>query len=113
MSDYIISQIYPSDILANKQINELLLAEGIRLSQDGDLPHLGVGEIGQHEVDQSIGAAEGYGGLGAVLGERHQPLAFATGQDDRKNLGTRGCHVLKPILARRQCRDRCPDPEST
>ena len=30
MSDYIISQIYPSDILANKQINELLLAEGIR-----------------------------------------------------------------------------------
>lgn len=30
MSDYIISQIYLSDILANKQINELLLAEGIR-----------------------------------------------------------------------------------
>ena len=30
MSDYIISQICPSDILANKQINELLLAEGIR-----------------------------------------------------------------------------------
>lgn len=27
MSDYIISQIYPSDILANKQINELLLAK--------------------------------------------------------------------------------------
>ena len=30
MSDYIISQIYPSYILANKQIDELLLAEGIR-----------------------------------------------------------------------------------
>ena len=30
MSDYIISQISPSDTRANKQINELLLAEGIR-----------------------------------------------------------------------------------
>lgn len=30
MSDYIISQISPSDTRANKQINELLLAESIR-----------------------------------------------------------------------------------
>ena len=37
MSDYIISQIYPSDILANKQINELLLAEGIRRDANLDL----------------------------------------------------------------------------
>lgn len=33
MSDYIISQISPSDTRANKQINELLLAEGIRRMQ--------------------------------------------------------------------------------
>ena len=30
MSEYAISQIYPSDRRANTQINELLLAEGIR-----------------------------------------------------------------------------------
>lgn len=30
MSEYAISQIYPSDRRANTQINELLLAEGIQ-----------------------------------------------------------------------------------
>ena len=47
----------------------------------------GVHQVGQHEVDQAEVAAERHCRLGAVGGQRPQPLSFATGQDDPEHLG--------------------------
>lgn len=48
MSEYAISQIYPSDRRANTQINELLLAEGIR--RDANLDYT----CGMHDEEMNI-----------------------------------------------------------
>src|ERR1700731_313608 len=46
----------------------------LRENADPQVP--GVDEIGKHEVDQSIGAAEGNRGFGPVRGQRIQPLTL-------------------------------------
>ena len=73
---------------------------GLVLRQDRDLPHLGVREVGQHEVDQPVGAAERHRRLGPVHGQRHQSLALATREDDRKHFGSRSHGVNVGVPAR-------------
>ena len=47
--------------------------------------YLGVDQVGQHEVDQPVVAAERHRRLGAVRGQRGEPLAFTAGQDDAEH----------------------------
>ena len=60
-----------------------------------DPVHPGVDQVGQHEVDQSVVAAEGHRRLRPVRGSRPQPLALPAGQHDaqyvrRQRAGGRG-----------------------
>ena len=77
-----------------------VLVERVRLvlGQHRDLPHTGVREVRQDEVDQPVGPAERDRGFRPVHRERHQPLSFTAGEDDGENLGTRGCHALNLSL---------------
>ena len=59
------------------------------LRQHRDLPHPRVGQIGEHEVDQAIGAPERDRRFCAIHGQRHQPFSFAASQYDRQNSRTR------------------------
>jgi hypothetical protein len=56
------------------------------LRQHDDLRQPRVDEVGQREVDEPVLAAERDGGLGAIRGERHEPLALAAGEHDSKDL---------------------------
>ena len=58
------------------------------LGEHADPQVAGVDQVGQHEVDQPVVAAERDGGLGPVGGQRHQPLALAAGQDDARTCGS-------------------------
>ena len=58
------------------------------LREHRDLAQVGVGQVTQHEVDESVGAAERDRGLCPVGGEGHEPLALAAGEDQGQNLGT-------------------------
>jgi hypothetical protein len=62
------------------------------LRQHDDLAIAGVDQVGQHEVDQSVDAAERDGRLRAVRRERHQALALATGEDDGQDPIRHGAH---------------------
>ncbi len=55
------------------------------LGEHADPPVSGVDQVGQHEVDQPVVAAERHGRLGPVGGQRPQPLALAAGQDDAEH----------------------------
>jgi hypothetical protein len=70
-----------------------VLVEAVRLvlGEHDDLEVAGVHDVGEREVDEAVGATERNGRLGAVRGQRHQPLPLATGQDDRQHLG-----ILRP-----------------
>ena len=56
------------------------------LRQHDDLQVAAVGQVGQHEVDHPVDAAERHRRLGPVCGQRHESLALATGQHDREHL---------------------------
>src|SRR5690606_26317513 len=56
------------------------------LREDAELADAGVDQVGQDEVHETVRAAEGHGGFGAVGGERHQPFALAAGEDDAQDL---------------------------
>ena len=60
--------------------------EAVRLvlRQHDDLEVAGVDEVGEREVDQAVDAAERHRRLGPVGGQRHQPLALAAGEHDRR-----------------------------
>ena len=60
-------------------------AVALVLGQHDDAHEAGVGQVGQHEVDEAVVAAERHGRLGPVDGQRHQPLAFAARQDHRQH----------------------------
>lgn len=55
---------------------------GVELREDVDLGQAAVDAVGHGHVDQAVGAADGHGGLGALLGQREQPGARAAAQDD-------------------------------
>ena len=57
------------------------------LGEHADPVQPGVDQVGQHEVDQPVVAAERHGRLGPVGGERPQPLALAAGQHDAEHVG--------------------------
>ena len=56
------------------------------LGQHADSQISGVDQIGQHEVDQPVGAAEGNRRFGAVRRQRIEPLALPAGQDDAQHV---------------------------
>ena len=55
------------------------------LGQHIDGINAGIDEVAQHEVDDAILASERNRGFGALLGERVEPGAFSTGQDDAEH----------------------------
>ena len=59
---------------------------GLVLGQHADAPEAAVHQVGQHEVDQPVAAAEVHGGLAALAGERVQPAALAPGQHERQGV---------------------------
>jgi hypothetical protein len=64
------------------------------LGQDGDVQDAGVDQVRQGEVDQPVEPGERDRGFGPVGGERSQPLALTTGEDDPHHLGVG--HVFPP-----------------
>ncbi len=66
---------------------------GLVLGEHTNLGQIGVRQVGQHEVDQAIGATEGHCGLGTVGGKRHQPFPLATGQDNGQDIRS-AAHAL-------------------
>ena len=61
---------------------------------------VGVDQVGQHEVDQPVDAAERHGRLGPVGGQRPQPLALAA-REDHPEYPQRLCHgsILVGLMA--------------
>ena len=55
------------------------------LGQYDDLQIVAVGQVGQHEVDEPIHAAERHRRFRPVRRERHEPLSLSTCQHDRKH----------------------------
>ena len=56
------------------------------LGQHADPQIPGVDEIGQHEIDEPVGAAERNRRLGPVGGQRVQPLALPAGEDNAQHV---------------------------
>src|ERR1700748_1816842 len=56
------------------------------LSENADPQVAGIDEVGEHEIDQAIGATEGNRGFGPVRGQRIQPLALTAGQDNAQHV---------------------------
>ncbi len=81
-----------SDVLAGQAAQPPVLRDvavqgmGLVLGQYADLEETRIDEVGEHEVDKPVGAAEGNRGFSPVSGQRVQPLAFPTGQDDAQHL---------------------------
>ena len=78
------------------------------LGEHADPVQPGVDQVGQHEVDQPVVAAERHRRLGPVGGERPQPLALAACEHDPEDVGRhrpwrRGCSSR-----RRSPAARCP-----
>ena len=48
-------------------------------------PRDAVDNIAQRKIDESVNTAKWNSRLCSVFGERHQPLALASGQDDGKD----------------------------
>ena len=81
-------------------------AVALVLREHDDPAVVRVGEVGQREVDQPVVAAERYGGLGAVGGQRRQALALAAGQHHREDVHPRASRASAMI------RSRCSSPWS-
>jgi hypothetical protein len=69
-------------------------AVALVLRQHDDLAVAAVDEVGQHEVDEPVDAAERHRRLGPVRGERHQALSLAAGEDDREDPLRHGAHAI-------------------
>ena len=73
----------PRPISADQPLADVAVeAEGFVLREDEDAAQIAIDAIGERDVDDAVDAAEGHGGLGAVAGERPQPLALAACQQD-------------------------------
>ncbi len=64
------------------QVDVPVEAHGLVLREDEHLPHAAVEAVGEREIDDPVGAAEGHGRLGPVARERFQPRTLAAGQHD-------------------------------
>ena len=75
-------------------------ALGLVLGGDEDLPEAGVDAVGEREVDDPVGAAEGDRGLGAVAGQGIEPLARAPRQEHRHDVAQqKDVHPGRPVLS--------------
>jgi hypothetical protein len=63
---------------------------GFVLREEDDLVDPGVHAVAEGEVHEAIDPAERDSGLGAILGEGHEPLPSSSGHDKRKRV----FHVL-------------------
>ena len=59
---------------------------GFILGEDDDFVHLRIDTVTQGQVDEAIDATKRNGGLGSVLGKRHEPFASTTSHDKGKNI---------------------------
>ena len=81
-SDVLPRQTTQPPVLRNVAVQRMRLV----LGQHTDTQIAGVDEVGQHEVDQPVGAAEGNSRLGPVRGEWVEPFSLASGHDDAKDV---------------------------
>ena len=81
-SDVLTGQAAQSPVLRDMTVKRMRLV----LGKNADPQIAGVDQIRQHEIDKPVGAAEGNRGFGPVRGQRVQPLALPTGQDDAQHL---------------------------
>ena len=59
---------------------------GLVLGEDDDLEIPGVHNIRQSEINEPVVTTEGDCGLGTIIGEGHQALAFAASENDSKDV---------------------------
>jgi hypothetical protein len=52
------------------------------LGEDVDVSEVGVDAVGESDVDDTVLARKGDGGLRTIAGEREQPFAGTTGKQD-------------------------------
>lgn len=74
--------------------------EKVRTVLLGD-PHIAdlrVREIGERDVDEPVGTGQGDGRLGTRVGQRGEPAAAATGEDERDRVG---CVAVHGTMVRR------------
>ncbi len=74
-------------------------AVALVLGQHHDPVVAAVGQVGEREVDEPVVAAERNRRLGALAGQREQPLALAPGEHHRENppAGWERCHG-RPVV---------------
>ena len=79
--------------------------EGVALvlRQDTDPQIASVDQIGQHEVDETVGPPEGDSRLGAVSGKRHQSLSLTAGEDDSQDVTVSHVNRLDRAVGCRLC----------
>ncbi|CAM5506702.1 hypothetical protein STENM327S_08349 [Streptomyces tendae] len=72
--------------------------QGVRLvlREDADPQDVAVDQVGQDEVDEPVGAAEGDRGFGAVRGQGHQAFALSARQHDAEHRRTSTTHGRSP-----------------
>jgi hypothetical protein len=56
--------------------------EGFVLGEDVDVAEVGVDAVGEGDIDDAVLTGEGNGRLGAVAGERKEPLSRTTGKQN-------------------------------
>jgi hypothetical protein len=56
------------------------------LNEDGDFSEPGIQTIAQGEVDDAVLASERDSRLGALFGERKEPLTLAAGENHREDI---------------------------
>ena len=89
---------------APAQAHVAVQALGLVLRGDEDLAQARVDAVGEREVDDAVGPAEGHRRLGALAGERVQALARPAGQQDRDHVPEQQHVMTQPPP--RQARDR-------
>jgi hypothetical protein len=102
--DVLAGQAGQPPVLRNVTVQRMRLV----LSENADPQVPGVDEIGEHEVDQSIGAPKGNRGLGPVRGQRIKPLALTTGQDNAQHVWWRIPHGTNLSAATASCQQGPP-----
>ena len=87
-------RLVAEDVPAALQV--LVQGERLVLGQHVDLPQVAVDAVAEGEIDDAVGAAEGHGRLGTVLGQRIEALPLAPGQDQ-------GQGATGQVPARHEC----------
>ena len=82
--------------------------ERLVLGRDEDAAQPRIDAVAEDEIDDPVRSAEVDGGLGAITGERIEPLAGASGQDNRERVGQHAAST--PAVTRTARKANGPGP---